>query len=286
MIYLFLCIISSTLIFVIFKVAGKMKIDNYALITINYIVAAILGFSLGGFPDFRQLQTGWFIMALVIGILFILIFVVMALTTQKSGMAVSTIASKMSVVVPISFSIYFFNESISPFKIFTIVIALVAVLLTIYKKRIGKKYTRSALFLPIILFLGTGTIDSLIKYSQELYVSNEKSIHFSSILFMISALTGIMILLFRPQSKKAMVKPKVLLSGFVLGIVNFGSLYGLINALGSNIFDSSVLFGINNICIVMLSVILALIIFREKLHFINKIGIVLSIIAIILLSFV
>lgn len=283
MIYLLLCIVSSTLIFAIFKLAGQKGIDNYALITVNYIVAAGLGFSLGGFPEISGGISGWFIMALVIGILFIAIFLVMAVTTQKAGMAVSTIASKMSVVIPITFSLLLFNESISLFKIFAILIALVAVLLTIYRKSNINHSFGSVMILPAILFLGTGTIDSLVKYSQEIYIENGETIRFSSVLFTISALSGIIMILFRTNSRKAFFKGRVLIAGLILGIINFGSLYGLINALESNIFESSILFGINNIGIVLFSVLLALLFFREKLLLINRIGIVLSIIAIILL---
>ena len=140
--------------------------------------------------------------------------------------------------------------------------------------------------MPVILFFGTGTIDSLVKFSQEIYIGNNKTIQFSSVLFMISAASGFILLAFRPASRKALKEPRVLLAGFILGIINFGSLYGLINALNSNIFESSVLFGINNIGIVLLSVILALALFREKLLPVNWIGIVLSLISIYLLSII
>jgi uncharacterized membrane protein len=74
--------------------------------------------------------------------------------------------------------------------------------------------------------------------------------------------------------------------GVVLGLVNFGSLYGLIRALDSGVFDSSIIFGINNMGIVLLSVIIAMMIFSEKLTIINKIGVILSLVAIIILSLV
>lgn len=283
MIFLVLTIISSTLIFAIFKMAGRKGIDNFALISVNYLVASALGLSLGGFPAISDGNSGWIGMAIIIGILFIAIFLVMALTTQKAGMAVSTIASKMSVVIPITFSLIYFNEAISFFKIFSILVALLAVLLTIYKGN-GKVSFSPALLLPVILFIGTGTIDSLVKFSQELYIGNDKSIQFSTLLFMISAISGFVLIGFMPVSRKALVKPGVLLAGFILGIINFGSLYGLINALESNIFDSSVLFGINNIGIVLLSVMLALLFFREKLLPVNWAGIILSVIAIYMLS--
>jgi drug/metabolite transporter (DMT)-like permease len=283
MIFLVLTIISSTLIFAIFKMAGRKGIDNFALISVNYLVASALGLTLGGFPAISDGNSGWIGMAIIIGILFIAIFLVMALTTQKAGMAVSTIASKMSVVIPITFSLIYFNEPISFFKIFSIMVALLAVLLTIYKDN-GKVSFSPALILPVILFIGTGTIDSLVKFSQELYIGNDKSIQFSTLLFMISAISGFALIGFMPVSRKALVKPGVLLAGFILGIINFGSLYGLINALESNIFDSSVLFGINNIGIVLLSLMLALLFFREKLLPVNWAGIILSVIAIYMLS--
>jgi len=286
MIFLVLTIISSSLIFTIFKVAGRRGIDNYALITVNYMVAAALGLFLGGFPRLADGNQGWLGMAMIIGILFIAIFLVMALTTQKAGMAVSTIASKMSVVIPITFSLLFFKENISFFKILSIMVALVAVLLTIYRKGNGKSSPSPALLLPVILFLGTGTIDSLVKFSQEVYIGSDKSIPFATVLFMISAISGFFLLGFMTESRKALAERKVIIAGTILGIINFGSLYGLINALESDLFDSSVLFGINNIGIVLLSVILALSIFREKLLPVNWAGIVLSLVSIYMLSLI
>lgn len=284
MIFLLLTILSSTLIFVIFKIAGRRGIDNYALITINYAVAASLGIALAGFPSLSDGNSGWLEVALITGVLFVAIFIVMALTTQKAGIAVATIAAKMSVVIPITFSIFFFRENISFYKIFSIMIAIVAVMLTIYREGNGKISLSPALVLPLILFLGTGTIDSLIKISQELYIGEDKSIQFSSVLFMIAGLAGIIITVSRPVSRKALLDKRVIVGGLILGVINFGSLYGLINALESDIFDSSVLFGINNIGIVLLSVVMALALFREKLLPVNWIGIVLSVIAIYLLS--
>jgi drug/metabolite transporter (DMT)-like permease len=287
MIYLLICILSSTLIFVIFKIAGRNRIDNHALIVINYIVAAALGTALGGSPLSAGVSDpGWYIMALLTGILFIVVFVIMAATTQKAGMAVSTIAAKMSVAVPIIFSIKVFNETVTPLKIIAIIFALIALLLTIYRKNVSRPADRKALLFPLLLFAGAGTVDSMVKYSQEVYIHSSQSVQFSTLLFIVSAISGIIVLSFKPVSRREVIKPRVIVAGVTLGIVNFGSLWGLINALESRIFDSSVLFGINNLGIVMISVLIALLIFNEKLLMINRIGIILSIIAIIILSMV
>jgi uncharacterized membrane protein len=75
-----------------------------------------------------------------------------------------------------------------------------------------------------------------------------------------------------------------MLYGILLGIVNYFGVLFFIKALGTNIFDSSIIFGINNIGIVILSVLLGLLLFKEKLSSINLIGVFISIIAIFMLS--
>ncbi|MEA1887557.1 MAG: EamA family transporter [Bacteroidota bacterium] len=285
MIYLLLCIISNAGIFVVFKIAGNLKLDTFRIIIINYIAAAILGFSIGNLPEKTDLNAGWIPMAITIGILFIVVFFVIALSTQKAGIAVTSVASKMSVVIPIIFSLFYFNEPISVLKVTGIILALASVFMTTYNRDKSKKRGVLAVLLPIILFFSAGIIDSLIKYTQEVHIADQGALMFSSILFSISAITGLIFSIF----KKGVLKPEKLiqtiLAGIILGIVNFFSLYGIIMALESYIFESSIVFGINNMGIVVLSVIIALIFFNEKLSNLNKAGIVLSILTIIFLSY-
>lgn len=286
MLYLLLCIISSSLLMVIFKIAGRRNLDNYRVIVINYIVASIFGFLIGGFPGKLLLSEPWLPLSLLIGVLFILIFLVMAKSTQISGISSTTVASKMSVVIPILFSIVYFNETTGLIKVLGIALALTAVFLAIYRKSDAQKKLSTVASLPLILFLGTGIIDSLIKYTQEVYLSKDLSIVFTSTLFMVAALCGILFAPFRKKNTGNWFHKETILTGLVLGLINFGSLYGIVNALESKVFDSSIVFGINNIGIVLLSVVLALIVFDEKLSSINKIGIGLSIVSIIILSLV
>jgi drug/metabolite transporter (DMT)-like permease len=224
-------------------------------------------------------------MAVIIGILFIVMFFVIALSTQKAGIAVTSVASKMSVVIPISFSLFYFKEEISILKISGILLALAAVFMTTYSRERKEKRGIQVIILPVVLFLGAGLIDSLIKYTQELHIVDRGSLMFSSVLFSVSALTGIVFSFFRKRPGATNKFIQIIIAGIILGIVNFGSLYGLIMALESNIFDSSIIFGINNMGIVVLSVSIALIFFGEKLSVLNKAGIVLSILTIIFLTY-
>ncbi|MCD4709565.1 MAG: hypothetical protein K8R52_01860, partial [Bacteroidales bacterium] len=79
--------------------------------------------------------------------------------------------------------------------------------------------------------------------------------------------------------------------GLLLGAVNFGSIFFLVRALNYNpaagkSMDSSMIFGANNISIMALSVLVGLLVFKEKLIFVNWIGIVLSALALLLFTLV
>ena len=285
MIYLLLCIISNAGIMVVFKIAGNMKLDTLRIIVINYFTAAILGFIIGGLPERSDFNAEWMPMAVTIGILFIVVFFLIALSTQRAGMAVTSVAAKMSVVIPITFSLFYFNEPISALKITGILLALTSVFMTTYNRDKTNKKGILVVLLPIIIFFSAGFIDSLIKYTQEVHIADRSTIMFSSILFSISAIMGVIFSLFRKGFLKTEKLLQIILAGIILGIVNFFSLYGIIMALESNVFDSSIVFGINNMGIVVLSVIIALIFFSEKLSNLNKAGIVLSILTIVFMSY-
>jgi len=87
-----------------------------------------------------------------------------------------------------------------------------------------------------------------------------------------------------------MLSIKPLIWGIMLGISNFGSIYFLIRTLNhrspqGNIIDSSIVFGVNNTGIVVLSVFTGFIVFREKLKRINWIGVGLALVAIIIFAY-
>lgn len=285
MIFLLLSIISSASIFVIFKLLNKYKIPVFNVIVINYIAAATLGFLISSveikFSDI--LSANWLPFSFLIGILFIVFFYIIGLSSQKAGISITTVASKMSVVIPILFSIVYYSETINSLKISGIVLAIFAVGFTVYKKH-TQQTDSSNIYLPLILFIGMGVVDSMVKYSQHEFVNNELSAIFSAILFSVAAFTGITISLLKKQTITNFKNPLVWINGSLLGIANYGSIYFLILTLNNNIFDSSVIFGINNIGIVSLSVLVGLLAFKEKLKPINWFGIGLSLIAIVLLS--
>jgi drug/metabolite transporter (DMT)-like permease len=283
MIYLLLSILSSSIIFITFKLTERFNTNLIKLITINYLVATILGFSFNQHSiSFGILSSKWLPFALVIGFSFILMFFLIGYSTRKSGVAVTTIASKMSMVVPVLFSMLYFSEKSGFLKISGLAIAAVAVFLSSYRP-INKSKGFLLFILPIIIFIGSGISDSLVKYAQTYYIPNNISLLFSTVVFFTALVLGIIYTLVRKNSISASFSLAEIIGGTILGIANFGSLYFFILALNNSKLDSSIVFGLNNICIVLFSVLIGSTIFKEKLTKVNFAGIILALAAILIL---
>ena len=161
-------------------------------------------------------------------------------------------------------------------------------LLTVYKPG-NAPSDKKRMLLPLLLFIGMGVIDSLVKFAQHAFVRNENTALFSAVLFFMAFITGIIMLPFRKEGVSEFRKGQIWLLGILLGIVNFGSIFMVVNALNyvnteGIRMDGSIVFGANNIGVVSLSVLAGLLIFKEKLRTINWIGISISGLAIILFT--
>lgn len=292
MIFLALSILSSASIYVIFKLVDRFKVFTLSAIVVNYLAACLAGFFLSNSSQFTPsiFRESWFPISVIIGVMFIVMFYLIAKSTQRAGVAVTTVAVKMSVVFPIAFSIWYdADDNLSLLKLSGIVIALIAVYLTVYRKSTSNVDTRTIL-LPAAIFLGMGVVDSFVKFAQSAYVSNDIASLFSATVFAVSLFTGVIVLFFNSKASKGLLNIKTWILGVLLGLVNFGSIYFLLLAL--NHIDvrtgvqamGSVIFGINNIGIVALSVVIGFLIFAERPKLINWFGIALSIFAIFILS--
>lgn len=285
MIYLFLSILVSSSLFVIFKLFNRFKINTFNAIVINYVVACTTGLLLYEASWKLQDITGspWFPGTIFLGFMFIVIFMVMARTAQQIGLSVASVAGKMSLIIPVVFGILAYKESVNPVKIAGILLALVAVYLVSAKKE-ASRLSRKDLLLPLLLFAGSGVIDTTLKYLESQYVAPREFPLYSSSIFAIAALAGAAILLFRTIMHRKRLQPRDILGGIALGIPNYFSIYFILKALGHETMESSVVFSVNNVAIVMLTTLLGIALFGEKLHTRNWVGVALAIISIMLIS--
>lgn len=275
-----------------FKAVERFKIPVFQAIVFNYLTCVVTGSVVNGsFPiNGASLGEPWFKWALVMGVLFISLFNVIGYTAQKIGVAVASVANKLSLVIPFAFSIYLYNEQTTGLKIAGIVIALAAVVLTCWPKNQQQETERKhmgmlPILLPAILFVGSGMLDTLVKYVEQTYLNESNNNAYLISCFGVAGLIGSLLLIVAVVTGRQQFNPRSIIAGIIIGIPNYFSIWCLVNVLKQYQGNSSAIIPINNMGIVLLSSVVAAIIFKERLSVINWLGILLSLGAIALIAF-
>ncbi|NAY90693.1 EamA family transporter [Muricauda sp. JGD-17] len=285
MIDLTLSILSSTLIFVVFKLYDTYKVQTLYAIIVNYLVACIVGLFLydGSIQVEVLANTSWFWGPVALGILFIVIFNLMARTAQVAGVAVASVATKMSLAIPVVFGVVLYNEKLSLLQILGVILALVAVYLVSLKSK-AITIRKRDLLLPLLVFFGSGIIDTSMKYFEERHLTAQEVPIFSSMIFGFAAIFGILFIGIKAIRTPLKLNLKNVLGGIALGIPNYFSIYFLIRALQSDMLNSAAIFTLNNVAIVLCSTLLGILAFKERLIPKNWAGIALAIFSIIMVA--
>lgn len=279
MIVILLSILCSTLIILSFKVFEKYKIDLFQAIVANYFSCVALGW----IPMTNQMEVGphifseaWFPYSIIMGVLFISIFFLIGLTTQKVGVAPATVAMRLTIIFPIIFAFTFYQETINFPKLVGIVLALIAiVLISMPKKNTPTQKgleSKWLVLLPFIIFFGSGSIDVMVQYVEKSYFSEGGFEAFIILIFGTAGLIGFAVLLYKLLAKGERINGRSVLGGLLLGIPNYGSMYFFFKALNLPGWESSVIFPINNIGIIVTASVAAMVLFRERLSKVNQIG--------------
>ncbi|GAB2826048.1 hypothetical protein [Ferruginibacter profundus] len=293
MIYLFGSILFSSYLTLSFKVLQRLKINTLQAIVFNYIACVLTGSVVNGsFPvNKTNIAAPWFVWALLMGAMFISIFNVIGFTTQKLGVAVASVANKLSMVIPFVFSLYLYQENSTGLKIAGIAVALAAVVLTCYPSQKSDGTTKQSrqllLLLPLLLFVSSGLLDTLIVYVKNNFFINPED-NFNTFLitaFSVAACIGFLILVLQVATGKQQFSFKAILAGIIIGIPNYFSIWCLGKVITAYKGNSSAIIPVNNMGIVLFSAVAAWVLFKERLSLINWIGIVLAIAAIALIAY-
>lgn len=285
MLDLALSILFSSLIFVIFKLYTRFRVQTLYAIIVNYMTACTVGFFLSdvsvGLIEIPSKK--WFYGTLLLGLLFIIIFNLMAKTSQILGVSVASVATKMSLTIPVLLGVIIYGEDLGPVKVVGILLALAAVYFTSVKKG-AVAFNRRSLYLPILVFLGSGIIDASIQYAEQYMVPAEEFPIFSSTVFASAALCGLIFIFIRSWKTPVKILPRSILGGIALGVPNFFSIYFLLRALQNEVLNSASVFTINNVAIVMFSTLLGILLFKEVISAKNWLGITMAVLSILLVA--
>lgn len=295
MLYLLLSIVAATSLVFIFKLFQRFGVHTFQAIVVNYLTCVVVGFLFSGGTgtvSTAVLQQPWVIHALVLGTIFIGTFYLIALTTHKVGVTAASVATKISLVIPVLFSLLILKNSLKEYTFINyagMVAALVAIVLSSIRPRQQNEEEGTSpllmFLLPFIIFLNSGIADSLINYTNQYLLQQHEASQFTMVTFTGSAIVGVVVLLFMLISGKTTFYSKSITAGILLGIPNYFSIYFLIKALSAFGNDGAFLYPINNIGIILAGAIGAVLFFGEKLTKVNIIGIGMAVLALILISY-
>jgi drug/metabolite transporter (DMT)-like permease len=296
MLYLLLSIIASTSLVFIFKLFQRFEVPTFQAIVVNYLTCVVVGFLFSGGGSVVQgslLQQSWVVYALALGTIFIGTFYLIALTTQKVGVTAASVATKISLVIPVLFSLLVLENSLKDYTILNyagMFVALVAIVLSSIRPRNHEDGEEPispflALLLPFIIFLNSGIADSLINYTNHFHLQQNEVSQFTMVTFTGSAIVGLIVLLYLLISGKTIFYSKSIAAGILLGIPNYFSIYFLIKALYAFGNDGAFLYPVNNIGIILAGAMGAVLFFGEKLTKVNLTGLAMAVVALVLISY-
>ena len=271
----------------LFKYFEKINVNNLQAISANYFTAGILSIIfLPNTFEFDKINysntTIFFVLAFIVGLLFVLTFNLYAHGAQKIGVTPSTIANKMSMIIPIIIGIILLNEEVTFNKILGISFAFVAIFLSSIGDR---KYSlnKNHLIIIVLLFIGQGLADGILNWAQEFILNGSNMNLFFAVTFLAAGFSGLLFLFFKLSSQKVKIEPKSIIWGIVLGIPNYLTLLYFVKSLKSELFSSSEIFPIINIGVIIFCTILSIILFRERVSIYNWLGVILGVFSIFII---
>ncbi len=285
MLFLIAGIACNVALLLIIKSFKRFGIEAFPAIVVNYFVAASFSLAFTSSKSVYLEASHLWGPSLILGGLFISVFYLISLTTDKMGVSVASVANKMSVVIPVVMAFIIYGDTVTFLKIAGIVLALLSVVFV--SARANKEGETKAVnwILPLAVFIGTGIIDALVNYCQKKIVqSNDETACLTGLFFYAAGTFGVIAFLLFYKEKKKLNYGKTILAGIILGTPNYFSIYLIMRAISDNVLESSVLYPVVNVGVVLGSTLSAFLFFSEKLSLKNWLGILLSVAAIALIT--
>jgi drug/metabolite transporter (DMT)-like permease len=260
------------------------KVNSVLAIAINYLVAAFVGLFFIQPVPLSGTDINWIAISSCLGFMFSLIFNLSKMTTQKVGMGITSVAMKLGVVFPVLIGILFYSEDFQWINYVGLLLGFSSIYF-VNKSSKDVDYKQDKLILPLLVWFGSGLCDSAVQLIQKLFPIPASNGTFSFTAFLSAATSSIAFVLF----KRMKWDIKSLIGGIALGIPNYFSIYFLVKALQEMqkefYMESSSLFMVNNLSIVILSVGIGLVLFREKLDRLKIFGLFLALVSLYLINY-
>lgn len=277
MLYLLLAIVCAATYSVLFKLFACRDVDSLQAIAFNYLTATLLGvgLSLGDLEGGVVLTPSEWGLSVVMGVMFMAAFVLMARSTAISGVSVTTVAARVSLIIPVVCSYLFLPNQVEPrwLAIGVIILALVMVIWTPSKgDRKEQRRGLGGVLLPLGVFLLFGANNFCLKWAQSGLEAEAATSQLSAAIFLFAALSSGGY--YFAATSKRRFSWQALVGGVLLGVANFFTTYFML--LGLGMLPSGVFFPIYHIGIVALVTTCGVALFRERLGVMQVVGLVVA----------
>jgi drug/metabolite transporter (DMT)-like permease len=265
------------------KLAKRYQIDVFQAVVWNYSAAILLSWALLR-PEFGHLKAAPVVSYIALGLLLPAIFIVLGISIKLSGIVRTEMAQRLSLAISLVAAFFIFSEKATTLKLIGIALGFVAIVLTIPRQNDNKnkRFNANAWSYLLIVFGGFGVIDILFKQ-----ISASKAISYNTSLFFVFVFAfgfSFIALVYQVAKKRMRFSWPHIFIGWGLGIANFGNILFYLKAHRALANSPSTVFSAINIGLIVAAALTGFLIFKEKLSLLNKVGIALAIIAVIVIA--
>lgn len=287
MLYLVLSVVFSVLLLVNFRAHARFQVDTRIAILLNYPVCFLTAYlhQPSALPLKWPASTDTALM-IAMGIGFVITFLLSGFSTQKNGMAPTSLANNISLVIPVLINLFILKTGGE--ITWSIAAGLVFSFAAIYF--CSPKVSATAGVKPVVpllfaVFIAYGLTNTLFSYlNSTLTAQVGGTLPFIMMLLIGSIAGSALVLIWKSVNGTLNWNRNSVLAAIPLGLPNFFSFYFLLKALDAYQNNAAVVLTMYNLSVILLSAVAAYVFFKERLSQRQWIGLGLGCVGIALLN--
>jgi len=286
MVYVLFSVICSVTVSVILKLARRYEVDTTQIIVWNYPVAVLCTwFFLEPTGISSAIAKGPIGLYGGLAVLLPGIFVALSSSIRYAGIVRTEVAQRLSLFISLVAAFWLFHESPQSGKLVGVAVGVIGILCSIgwHRGRNQHGANHRMWMYPLAVFLGYGVIDILFKQ-----VALHIAVPYATSMFMVFTLAmgvAFLYLAYYIGVAKKRLSVHAIFWGTVLGTFNFANILFYMRAHRALPDNPSIVFTGMNVGVIALGALIGIFLFREKLSFVNKIGILLAVISVLMIAY-
>jgi len=284
MIYVLMAVACSVLVSVLLKLARRLSVDIGQAITWNYVATSVLTFTVfhPSLDVLRSPGAPW-LGFIGLGLLLPLIFLALGASVRTAGIVRTDAAQRLSLLISLLAAFVLFGESVSVLKGMGVALGLAALVCMVWRvDPRGSDDGERAWMWPLLVFAGFGVIDILFKQVARAGTPLGASLQ---AMFALALVVSLVLLLWRRWRDRTFFTLRDAVAGLILGLANFGNIVFYVRGHQALPDHPSLVFASMNLGVVGLGALVGTVGFRERLSWVNVLGLVFALVAIGLIAF-